>query len=110
MKNYIPFEKDNIPERFEIDLAAESFFLELNYNETGDFFTLDLFDADENALLLGEKLKLGIPLWSDIVDMSLPAPTIIPLDESGKETRITFDNFGETVFLYIDDVGEEDDI
>lgn len=109
MKNYIPFDKNTIPERFEIDLAAESFFLELNYNEIGDFFTLDLFDADENPLVLGEKLNLGIPLWSDIVNPSLPAPTLIPLDESGKETRITFDNFGETIFVYIDDVGDGDE-
>jgi len=109
MRDYIPFDKNAIPERFEIDLAEESFFLEINYNEIGDFFTMDLFDADENPLVLGEKIRLGIPLWSDVPNPNLPAPTLIPLDQSGKENRITFDNFGETVFVYIDDVGDEDE-
>ena len=110
MRNYIPFDKNTIPERFEIDLAEESFFLEINYNEIGDFFTIDLFDADENPLVLGEKIRLGISLWSDVPNPNLPAPTLIPLDQSGKENRITFDNFGETVFVYIDDVGDEDEL
>lgn len=108
MRDYIPIEKDNIPERFLFDLADETFLLEVNYNDVGDFFTIDLYGANENPIVLGEKMVLGMPLWCDIVNPNLPAPTLIPLDESGKEKRITFENFGETVFLYIDDVGDND--
>lgn len=108
MKSYIPIEKEELPESFEIDLANETFILEFNYNETGDFFSVDLFDLNENPIVIGEKLILGVPLWEDLQNANLPAPTLVPLDESKKETRITHENFGVTVFLYIDD-GDENE-
>ncbi|UQD52303.1 hypothetical protein C0971_09990 [Bacillus methanolicus] len=111
MRDYIPIDKENLPEQFEIDLANETFILEFNYNQTYDFFTVDLYDSNMNPIILGEKLVLNIPLWSDSADIRLPAPSLVPMDEAGKEKRITYDNFGETVFLYIDDTppeGEED--
>lgn len=108
MRDYIPISKENLPERFEFDLAEETFTFEVFYNEVGDFFTVNLYDLNDNPIVLGEKLVLNVPLWSDIVNSKLPAPSLIPLDESGKEDRISYDNFGETVFLYIDDVGEDD--
>lgn len=108
MRNYIPIEKEEIPQRFQIDLASDTFTLEVNYNTTGDFFTIDLYDENDEPIVIGEKLVLGIPLWQDIANSNLPAPTLIPLDESGQEDRITYENFGETVFLYIDDVSEDE--
>ena len=108
MKSYIPFDKEEIPQRFQIDLAEESFLMEIHYNEVGNFFTVDLYDANENPLVRGEKLILGIPLWADIANPNLPGPTLVPLDLSGKEEQITFENFGVSVFLYIDDVPEEE--
>lgn len=50
---------------------------------------------------------LNVPLWDDIIDDRLPAPSIIPMDESNTETRISSVNFMKTTFLYIDDVAEE---
>jgi len=38
-------------------------------------------------------------LFSEVFDGRFPAPTIIPLDTSGKETRVSFANLNETVFL-----------
>lgn len=109
IREYIPVEKDSLPEQFEIDLADETFILGFDYNKTFDFFTVDLYDMNMNPIVLGEKMVIGVPLWSDIVDERIPAPTLIPLDESGKEIRITFDNFMNTVFLFVDDAPPEDD-
>ncbi|WP_035350976.1 phage baseplate plug family protein [Fictibacillus gelatini] len=103
-KDYIEIDKEELPVRFEIDFAEETFVMEVFYNEIGDFFSVNLFDLNEEPIVLGEKLILNRELWSDITDQRLPAPSLIPLDESGKEDRITFENFGETVFLFIDDV------
>ncbi|WPZ17786.1 hypothetical protein UM396_14470 [Geobacillus subterraneus] len=100
----IDIDKNNLPERFDIELGAELFTMEVNYNETGDFFTVDLYQYDNpQPLVLGEKMMCGQPLFQGIEDSRFPAPTIVPLDLSGRETRVSWDNFGVTVFLVIDD-------
>lgn len=110
---YIPVDKENLPEMFDIDLADETFKLKFSYNETGDFFTVDLYrpteEEEDEEIILGEKLTLGKPLWSDFTDMSLPAPELIPMDLSGMETRVTWENFEKTVFLYINDWADDED-
>jgi hypothetical protein len=103
----IEIDKENLPERFDIELGVELFTMEVDYNQTGDFFTVDLYQYDNpEPLVLGEKLMLNQPLFRDIEDSRFPAPTLIPIDPSGKENRITWDNFGVTVFLVVDD-GDE---
>lgn len=107
---YIAVNKDEIPEEFDIDLGEETFTLTFKYNTSFDFFTVDLqkateVDADPEILVMGEKLILNKPLFSDFASFDFPAPTIIPMDLSGEETRITFENLNEKVFLYIDDDG-----
>lgn len=97
---YLPIEKENIPYRFDIALPVEIYTFEIRYNATHDFFTVDLFKEDE-ALVLGEKVIYGVPLFQDVYDRRFPAPTIVPLDESGNEQRITFENLGVTVFLVV---------
>lgn len=107
---YIDINKDEIPEEFEMDLGDETFTLAIKYNTTYDFFTIDLkkateIDAEPEILVMGEKLVLNKPLFNSFTSFDFPAPTIIPMDLSGVETRITFENLGEKVFLYIDDDG-----
>lgn len=99
---YLPIQKDFLPEEFEIQLGEEQFIMTVNYNELFDFFTIDLYDPDKNPIILGEKMIINQPLWSGISDSRLPAPTLVPLDPSGKTSRITFENFMVTTFLTID--------
>lgn len=107
--DFIPIDKEMLPEQFEVELGEENFIFEFRYNETYDFFICDLYDIDNEPIVLGEKLMINKPLWSEITRIDLPAPTLIPLDESNQTSRITYDNFGVSVFLYIDDVGEENE-
>lgn len=95
---YIEVMKELIPYRFEIELGAELFEMEIRYNERHDFFTIDLMKNDE-VLVYGEKVTYGVPLFDDVYDDRFPAPTIIPLDESGQESRVTYENLNNTVFL-----------
>lgn len=108
----IPIDKENLPEYFSIDLADETFTLSFAYNAVGDYFTVSLYKPDESGedeeMILGEKLTLGKPLWSDFTNQDLPAPQLIMLDLSEQEDRITWENFNKTVFLYVND-GEPDD-
>ncbi len=100
-KEYIEIIKELIPYEFEIELGVELFTIEIQYNHLYDFFTIDLYKDDE-ALVLGEKLIYGQPLFTEVYDDRFPGPTIIPIDESGKETRVSWDNLNKTVFLVVD--------
>lgn len=109
----IPIDKDALPERFDIELGAELFSLAIDYNATGDFFTVDVYvkgtEAEDIPLVLGEKLVLNLPLWGSIRRDDLPAPTLIPMDVGNQAKRITYDNFMTSVFLYIADGSGADD-
>ena len=44
-----------------------------------------------------------MPLFQEVYEAGkFPVLDIVPLDESGQENNVTWDNFGETVFLTID--------
>lgn len=109
VRDYIPIEKENIPELFEFDFDERSFLFGINYSESQDLFSVDLYDEDENPIVLGERLILNEKLWSDIVDDRLPSIDVVPMDESGKETMVTWDNFQVTVFIYFDDLPPDAD-
>lgn len=111
--DYIQINKSEIPEMFDIYLANETFTLSFSYNETGDFFSVDLYkpnaEGERESLVLGEKLTLNRPLWETVTSSELPAPTLVPKDLSNTEKRITWDNLGKTVFLYIDNGADSDE-
>lgn len=108
MRDYIDFDYTQVPIQFAIDLEGDTYILGVNYNKTGDCYTVDLWDGSGDVIILGEKLILGVPLFSQLVDERVPVTSIVPMDESGKETRVSQNNFGKTVFLYIDDIGPDD--
>ena len=101
----IPIDKDNIPYQFEIELAGDVFIFEIHYNAEYDFFTVDLY-RDEEVLAYGEKLAYGSPLFRTYADERFPKETIIPRDKAGVETAVTYQNLGETVFLFVSDSDE----
>lgn len=100
MLEHIPIEKTNIPYRFEIELAAELFELEIRYNDTYNFFTVDLFKGSE-TLVQGEKIVYGVPLFKNVRNLDFPIVEITPIDEAGIEHTVTYENFQETVFLAV---------
>lgn len=107
MKDRILIKKELIPYTFNIMLADDMFIVSVDYNATGDFFTLGLTDAEGNVVARSEKLVYGMPVFGDIYNpITFPCLTIVPCDDSGQEDVITWDNFGETVFLCIDDEGD----
>jgi hypothetical protein len=97
----LPIEKELIPYQFEIELANELFILEIQYNKRFDFFTIDI-SKNEQPLVYGEKLILNRPLFDGLANIELPKVNIVPRDRAGIETRITYDNLSETVFLYVE--------
>lgn len=109
MKDRILIEKELIPYTFDILLGDELFTLDVNYNKTADLFTVALLQEDE-VICAGEPLVYGVPLFQDVYSAGkFPAITITPLDEANTTDRITYENMNDTVFLCIEDEGEEDD-
>lgn len=104
-KDRILIKKSNIPCRFSIALPQEMFDLEIRYNKTADIFTIALYKND--VLICIEPVIYGIPLFKQLYQPeNYPPLVIIPNDSSGENTAVTWNNFNETVFLEIDNVGD----
>ena len=103
---YIEIEKELIPYTFEITLGMEVFVFDVLYNDREELFTVNLYDTDRNPLAYGEPLIYGEVLFNAVRDLTVPIVEIRPIDESGKETAITFSNMNDTVLLAVDWNGE----
>jgi hypothetical protein len=98
----IPITTDEIPCRFDIELAGIIYTFEIKYNVQFDFFTADLL-LDDAPIVYGKKLMLNQSLFSGLVDIRLPQ-TVDVVPRSNTETRISWDNLGSSVFLAVEDV------
>lgn len=102
MRDKVEINKELIPYSFNIMLEEDLFELEINYNSSADLFTVSLY-RDEMAIIYGEPLVYGVPLFTDVFDPEqYPVIVLIPLDESGQTDVVKWDNFNTTVFLCID--------
>ena len=102
MRDYIEIKKELLPYKFNILLADDWFELYVSYNKTADMFTVTLYKGGE--LIATEPLVLGVPLFQDVYQPGrFPAITLVPYDESGDATKVTYENLGRNVFLTIDD-------
>lgn len=102
MRDRIIVKKELIPYGFNIALGKEKFNMRFAYNKQADLFTVSLY-RDGKLLCQAEPIIYGVPLFRDIYESgTFPMPDIVPYDESGQEQSVTWENFGETVFLTID--------
>lgn len=102
MRNRIIVKKELIPYGFYIALGKEKFNMRFAYNKQADLFTVSLY-RDGILLCNSEPLIYGAPLFKDVYKSGeFPVLEIVPLDESGNEQEVTWENFGKTVFLTID--------
>lgn len=108
MRDIIEVEKELLPYNFNIALAGETFNMAMDYNKAAGLFTCTL-SKDGEVLVYNEPLIYGKELFADVYRADyFPAISIVPLDEAGNETAITYSNFGKTVFLTIDDQPEDE--
>lgn len=108
LRDRIEIEKELLPYSFEIDLKAAAFEMEFMYNSQCGIFTVTLSKEGE-ILVSGEPVIYGVPLFQDVyIPGVFPILKIVPIDESGIENKITYDNFNVTVFLTIDEGDDSD--
>lgn len=101
---YIKIDKQMIPYAFDLRLDKRTYTFEIHYNAKFDFFTMAISDSSGDILTAGEKLILNKPLLSSHGYIHFLG--ITPIDTTGKATKITWDNFNETVFLHTVTEGE----
>lgn len=102
----IEIDKEDIPYRFDIELAGDFYTFEIHYNGRFDFFSFHLY-KDGELIVAGEKIVYGKELFSTITDDRLPKVVILPIDESGQPVeKITYNNFGKTVVLLVGEIDE----
>lgn len=99
---YIEIEKEMIPYTFEITLGIEVFVFDVLYNDREGLFTVNLYDKDRNPLAYGEPLIYREVLFDAVRDLDFPIVEIKPIDESGEETEIIYDNMNDKVLLAVD--------
>ncbi|MFC6180353.1 phage baseplate plug family protein [Lactiplantibacillus daowaiensis] len=107
LRDTIEVVPDDMPYSQEITLDSGVYFFTFQYNKIDQQFTIDIADLEGNDIKTGIVVMAGQPLWT-VNKPGLPAETIIPMDESGNETEVTFGNFGDTMNLAID--GSEGDL
>ena len=99
MSNFIKIDKALIPYTFDVRLVGITYTMEVKYNSRHDFFTIAVKKPDGVVLTSGEKLILNKPILSERVYVGFPL--VVPSDETLEAKRITWDNFGRTVFLHV---------
>lgn len=100
--NYLPINKSKTKkDKFIITLDNKEYLFEVYWNDIGKFFVFNMYDSEENPIILGRKITYNINMLDNIIDDRLPDVSIYPLNPSIEDGHITFDNFMETVKCYI---------
>lgn len=99
---YIPIDVDKIPYSFHIKLGDRTFIFTIKYNEQAEIFTVNLaIAATKEVLCYGDPILYGRQLFNTVEDERYPQPVIIPYCLNGNAERVTKDNLGKTVQLYL---------
>lgn len=102
-RDAISIDKEDIPYSFDMEFGGIMYSFTVKYNAAADWFTIDVALAINNeAIVYGVPLVYGVELFAAYPDDRLRPIRLKPYDVAGKETRITYDNMNETVFLFVE--------
>lgn len=96
---FLPVNKEQIPVNMSIVVEGKQYELIFNYNSSYDFFTVTL-TKDGVALVVGEKMVLDRPLFETIIS-PFKETYFIPMDLSSQEQEISYENFGDKIFIWV---------
>ena len=106
-KDRININKALIPYKFSIALNDTNFTFEVRHNNEADLFVIGLYDRN-GQLICTEPVIYGSELFARHYQPGIyPSIRIVPLDDSGANTAVTWQNFNETVFLTIENTGDK---
>ncbi|WP_125545361.1 phage baseplate plug family protein [Levilactobacillus lindianensis] len=109
-RDSIMFDLTSLPDRQEVEFENGVFELTLQKNELSQQLTIDMVAVDdETHKINGEPLTYGVPLWYWASYDWLPPERLVPMDEAGLQSSVTFGNFQKSVFLLDDSLYEDGD-
>ena len=100
-RDTITINKSLVPYSFNIVLGKEEFNFRVDYNNTGDFFTIEL-KKNGVTLCSGEPIIYGRKLFKDVRTPEFPIVDIIPFDLTKEYNTVTYKNLCEGVSLVLD--------
>lgn len=103
-RDTFPIDRDNLPQTFEWSIGNYTYIFKCYLNDINDSIYVDLYDEDGVILVRGEKLVYGLQLFATITDPRIANSPLIPLDESGNETEVTFETLNSSVDVMIDNI------
>lgn len=96
----LPVQAGTPSQEFQVSLDGQLYTLGLTWNEREASFHLDVSDQDGNALVLGRKVVVGLPLLARFRDPQLPRGQLLAVDTSGAGIDPGLNDLGARVPLY----------
>lgn len=96
----IPVRTDIPAYDFSLALEGVNYYFSFEWNERGQFWTMDILDQDQNYLVAGVRMVSGIDLLSRFKNTKLPPGIFILNDTSSKGRDPSFFNFGTEIIMF----------
>lgn len=96
----IPVRTDIPAYDFSLTLEGVVYFFNFEWNERGQFWSMDILDQDQNHLVAGVRMTVNVDLLGRFKNAKLPKGVFVLLDSSGKNQDPKVDNFGTIVELF----------
>ena len=101
----IEFDQNEIPVSKKVDIDGSLFTFELQYNEMADFYTILVYDNENNPLITSKLTYMGNVFHANTP--GIPDRKLIPLSITDlasaypPEIKVNKETFGDTVKLYL---------
>jgi hypothetical protein len=105
----IPVRSDIPAYDMSVTLDGVLYYLSFEWNERGQFWTMDIYDQDQVALVLGTRMITNVDLLGKYKIAGLPKGIFLITDTSGKNLDASVDNFGIIVKLFYREDGTVDE-
>ena len=106
--NYLPINKSkNQTDCFIIELDENNYIFEVYWNPIEKYFAFNMYDIDEDPIILGRKITYNVNMLDNIVDERVPAVQITPVNPAVEDDHITYDKFMDSIKCYIFAAGDE---
>lgn len=106
----IQFNKNDLPQTFDLSLSGMDYEATVDYNSENDRFYLSLVDENGEDLVTRERLVAEETLFSDLHDVAIPSDSLTLIDETGQTHEVNLATLNESIFISIDNrfTGEMD--
>lgn len=84
---------------FSLTLEGIIYYFSFEWNERGQFWTMDILDQDQSYIAAGIRMVVDVDLIGRFKDSRVPKGTFILTDTSGKSRDPSYYNFGTEIIL-----------